>query len=46
MPAPPLLSVNDLTVAFPRAVPIRRLSFDVAAGKTLAIVANRVRANR
>lgn len=33
-----LLKVEDLTVQFPRAEPVRNLSFDVGEGETLAIV--------
>jgi peptide/nickel transport system ATP-binding protein len=35
---PPLLSVRDLSVAFPSATPVSNLSFDVAEGETVAIV--------
>lgn len=34
----PLLQVDNLTVRFPRAEPVRNLSFDIAQGQTLAIV--------
>jgi len=34
----PLLQVENLTVGFPRAEPVRNLSFEVGAGETLAIV--------
>ncbi|OWZ90682.1 dipeptide ABC transporter ATP-binding protein DppD [Sinorhizobium sp. LM21] len=34
----PLLQVEDLTIGFPRAEPVRNLSFEVGAGETLAIV--------
>ncbi|HRJ69559.1 MAG TPA: ABC transporter ATP-binding protein, partial [Beijerinckiaceae bacterium] len=33
-----LLSVEDLTIAFPKASPVRSLSFTVEAGETVAIV--------
>jgi peptide/nickel transport system ATP-binding protein len=35
---PPLLSVENLTIAFPKAVPVRGMSFAVNAGETVAIV--------
>ncbi|KQU83100.1 peptide ABC transporter ATP-binding protein [Ensifer sp. Root31] len=34
----PLLRVENLTIGFPRAEPVRNLSFEVAQGETLAIV--------
>ena len=34
----PLLQVENLTIGFPRAEPVRNLSFEVGAGETLAIV--------
>ncbi|NRP20733.1 Oligopeptide transport ATP-binding protein OppD [Ensifer adhaerens] len=34
----PLLQVENLTIGFPRAEPVRNLSFEVAEGETLAIV--------
>lgn len=34
----PLLQVDNLTIGFPRAEPVRNLSFEVAQGETLAIV--------
>ena len=34
----PLLQVENLTIGFPRAEPVRSLSFEVGAGETLAIV--------
>jgi len=34
----PLLQVENLTIGFPRAEPVRDLSFEVSAGETLAIV--------
>ncbi len=37
MPAP-LLSVRDLRVRFPHTEPVSGLSFDIAAGETLAVV--------
>ncbi len=33
-----LLKVDNLTIRFPRAEPVRNLSFEVGAGETLAIV--------
>ncbi len=38
MIAEPLLRVEDLTLRFPTAAPVRGLSFDVHPGETLAIV--------
>ncbi|MDB5712927.1 MAG: oligopeptide/dipeptide transporter ATP-binding protein [Sphingomonadales bacterium] len=35
---PSLLSVRDLSIAFPSATPVSNLSFDVAEGETVAIV--------
>ncbi len=34
----PLLHVDNLTIRFPRAEPVRNLSFEIAQGQTLAIV--------
>lgn len=34
----PLLTVENLTIAFPRATPVHNLSFEVEQGQTLAIV--------
>lgn len=34
----PLLEVEDLTIRFPRATPVKNLSFSVAEGETVAIV--------
>ena len=34
----PILDVNDLTIRFPRAAPVRNLSFGIGRGETVAIV--------
>ena len=36
--AAPLLSVRDLRIRFPHTEPVAGLSFDIAAGETLAVV--------
>lgn len=33
-----LLDVRDLTIAFPRATPVRNLSFSIKPAETLALV--------